>query len=158
MSFACKQALAFVLTPSSRRPPPKTEENKSAENKPEQAPSAKTNNQVDGTVQAGEGGSEGPEQSVAGGAEQSFAGGAEQSFDEVAEHPREAGDDGEEEIMNIAPPWDMNQEEVRKICSHFFTRHVYLFREVYLFRDVHLFRDVSLFRDVFVVEPRNGEL
>lgn len=120
MSFACKQALAFVLRPSSRRPPTKTEENKSAENKPEQAPSAKTNNQVDGTGEAGEGGSEAPEQSV--------AGGAEQSVDEVAEHPREAGDDGEEEILNLAPPWGMNQEEVRKICSHFFTREVHLFR------------------------------
>ena len=130
VSFACKQALAFVLRPSSRRAPTKTEESKTTENKPEQTSSAKTSNEVDGREKAGESGAEVPEQSREGGGEQSVA--------EVGEHSGEAGEDNEEEIINIAPPWEMNQEEVR------------LKHNVFKFLSQARVREACVFTDVFV--------
>ncbi len=109
MSFACKQALAFVLRPSSRRTPTKSEENKNTEDKPEQA---KTDDCVDGTRQATEGRAEEGEENPEVG-EQSHEAGAV-----GGEHSAEVGEDEDEENLdNITPPWEMNQEEVRLKCS-----------------------------------------
>jgi hypothetical protein len=103
VSFACKQALAFVLRPSSRRAPTKAEENKNTEpNTTEQASQGQNDDQVDGTRQAAESGAEGGEQNPEVG---------EQGVESGAEGGERSGEGGEDEY-NITPPWELNQEEV----------------------------------------------
>lgn len=146
--------MAFVLRPSSRRAPTKTEESKNTENKPEQASSTKTNSQVDGREKTGESGAEVPEQSVEGGGEQSVA--------EVGEHSGEAGEDGEEEIINIAPPWGMNQEEVRSkhnVVKEKLVRRVYLEKRLYVcsgrclyWREAFILERCLYQRDIYIRE------
>ena len=104
VSFACKQALAFVLRPSSRRAPTKVEESKDNEKKTEQTSEGKADDQVDSTRQAAESSAEVREENPEVG---------EQSIEPGAEGGERSGEGGEsEDIVNVNPPWELNQEEV----------------------------------------------